>query len=245
MVGKVLLRHHRLPSTNEFALQMLGQGDVKEGTVILAAFQTAGRGQMGTTWQSDEGQNLTLSIILKPSFLSAQDQFQLNKAISIGVCQTVQALLLQSTRIKWPNDIYVGDQKVAGILIQNVLQGQTIEAAVVGIGLNVNQVDFDPALPNPTSLAQLSRTTYDLEEVRTTLFAHLDQTYHMLAHEPRRLHDVYQQLLYRRHQRTGFLLDTGQSVQGYIQGVNDHGQLEVMLDGGRKRWFSLKEISLA
>ena len=122
------------------------------GAVVIAERQSRGRGQRGNSWSSAEGMNLTFSAVLCPAGLRAESQFYLSKAVALSVSDTVDSFGIES-RIKWPNDIYVGDGKVAGILIENDLMGACISRSIAGIGLNVNQTAFDPALPNPTSLA--------------------------------------------------------------------------------------------
>lgn len=114
--------------------------------------QSRGRGQRGNSWSSSAGANLTFSVVLCPGFLETAQQFYLSKAVSLAVCDTVESFGVRP-QVKWPNDIYIDGRKVAGILIENDLAGNFLSRSVVGIGINVNQTEFDPALPNPTSLA--------------------------------------------------------------------------------------------
>ena len=134
------------------------------GAVVIAERQSRGRGQRGNSWSSAEGMNLTFSAVLCPASLRAESQFYLSKAVALSVSDTVDSFGIES-RIKWPNDIYVGDGKVAGILIENDLMGACISRSIAGIGLNVNQTAFDPALPNPTSLALQKGAEFDRSEV--------------------------------------------------------------------------------
>ena len=150
-----------LESTNKYC-ELLNLGETEEFTVIVAKEQTAGIGQRGNHWAAAPGQNLTFSVVLRPAFLPAADQYALTKAVSLAIVDTLAPLLPQraeEVRIKWPNDIYVDDRKICGILINNHLQQERIAATVVGIGLNVNQRTFPDWVPNPTSLALLTGNT--------------------------------------------------------------------------------------
>ncbi|MBK8502669.1 MAG: biotin--[acetyl-CoA-carboxylase] ligase [Saprospiraceae bacterium] len=195
IVGKVLLEFESLPSTNTYAVELLSTGQPAEGTVIYAHHQTSGRGQMGTQWETAAGLNLTLSVILRPIFLSVQDQFYLNKAVSLAVYQVVNQYFPGQTRIKWPNDIYLKDQKVGGILIQNGVQGSFLQWSVLGLGLNINQDHFSDTLINATSFCKESKQIWDLYEIRTQLFRSLDSYYSELKRSANMMDDQYVQAL--------------------------------------------------
>ena len=125
----------------------------RHGDIVWAERQTAGRGQRGHTWTSPEGENLTFSMVLEPRFLPVGEQFLLSEAVTLALTDTLAAYGID-TRIKWTNDIYVGDRKLVGILIEHNHAGASLSRTIAGIGINVNQTAFDPALPNPVSLAQ-------------------------------------------------------------------------------------------
>ncbi len=244
IVGKVLLTFDELNSTNDFALNLVSNEHPIEGTVVMTHLQTGGRGQRGNTWSSEQGQNLTISIILRPTFLIPTEQFHLNKAISIAVCQTLRAFEIPQTKIKWPNDIYINDRKVAGILIQNILKSKSIDCSIVGIGLNVNQSTFSKKLPNPTSMFLEVGRKMDLQIVLNQLMRNLDLMYkRMIASKASHSPD-YHQLLYRRGVKSTFRMSDGKLRSGIIQGVNEVGKLEILFEGSYRKWFSLQEISL-
>jgi len=157
-----VIYHFRvLDSTNTYALKLLSQIRPKAGTLISADYQTTGRGQMGRDWHSAPGLNLCLSCILYPE-TNAQNQFAISMAVALAVRDTVADFINQErVKIKWPNDIYVGDKKIAGILIQTSIHGNVIIYCVAGIGLNVNETDFPAELPNPTSLKLETTETLD------------------------------------------------------------------------------------
>lgn len=136
------------------------------GTVVLAHEQTAGRGQRGNTWEAAPGMNVTMSMVLRPRGLEPARQFLISQAVSLAVVEVLDTLLPDHTvSVKWPNDIYVGDRKICGILIENVLEGRSIARCTVGLGLNVNQPEFTSPAPNPVSLTQLTGLTYDVEAI--------------------------------------------------------------------------------
>ena len=160
-IGTVIYHFRVLDSTNTYALKLLSQIRPKAGTLISADYQTTGRGQMGRDWHSAPGLNLCLSCILYPE-TNAQNQFAISMAVALAVRDTVADFINQErVKIKWPNDIYVGDKKIAGILIQTSIHGNVIIYCVAGIGLNVNETDFPAELPNPTSLKLETTETLD------------------------------------------------------------------------------------
>ena len=152
MIGNNHIRLNRVNSTNKYAVEMIAKSKPIEGTVISASFQYEGRGQIGRFWESEAEKNITCSTILRPDFLEASDQFQLNIAISLALHDFISHFLdNKDVKIKWPNDIYVGDKKIAGILLQNSLIGKKVNSTIVGTGININQTEFSGDVPNPTS----------------------------------------------------------------------------------------------
>ncbi len=242
-VGKVYHQFDELPSTNDWALELIAKSKPAEGTVVRAATQTAGRGQFGSRWVSPPGQNLLMSVILYPSWLAAKDQFCLSMAVALALHDAVEH---PDASIKWPNDLYLGDKKTAGILIQNSIGGAHLQSSVVGIGLNVNQREFDPALPNPTSLAEGFGTNFDLDQVMRCVFVSLEQQYLQLkAGRLEAIKTAYEGLLYRRNQLSSFVRAADDSrFEGIIRGVSASGRLEVELLGGGTELFDLKEVRL-
>ncbi len=243
IIGKVLYRFEELPSTNQYALELLSKSTPEEGTAISTLNQTAGRGQIGRKWESAPGENLTFSIILYPNFLTAAQNFQLNKAFSLGVRDFVESVL-PSFRVfvKWPNDIYVNDRKICGILIQNAIQGSRIQSTVLGIGLNVNQSQFAWA-PNATSLFLESGRTFSLDQTLPDVFFFLEKRYRQLSSDIRTLNENYLSALYRIHQETEFQQPDGQRFKGTITGVGPAGHL-LILCGHQVRSYDLKEIQM-
>lgn len=242
-VGKVAQRYDQLDSTNAEALRLLTTNTrPAEGTVVLAYDQRAGRGQIGRRWHATPGLNLTLSVILYPKWLLAERQFWLNEAVSLAIASTVQECLPAgaAVRIKWPNDIYVGDRKICGILIQNGIQRQHLAYSVVGIGLNVNEVDFPADLPNPTSLALEAGRSFELARVAQRLYTYLESAYLRLRQGGEQR--AYAQLLYRRGVPSYFRRADGSRFRGTIVQVDASGRLLVDSERGREA-FAMREIS--
>lgn len=215
-----------------------------EGTVISAHRQYAGRGQIGSSWESTPGENLTVSIILYPVFLAAMQQFQLNQAIALGVRDLIIACAPQATvQVKWPNDLYIGSRKAGGILIQNAIQKNAIQSSIVGIGLNINQATFSERVPNATSLFLETGNVFDLPSLLLELCYFLEVRYLSLKQgSGEALAQEYLQHLYRFGQLSFFQRASGGVFQGKICGVSELGKLLVAQDGIIEE-FGLKEIS--
>lgn len=181
-------------STNSWVREHI---DTFQDTCLWTTCQTAGRGQAGNTWESEDGQNLLLSFLVRRPPISAEQQFRLTMATSLAVCETVHSLLpIEEAQIKWPNDIYVGDNKLCGILIETVLMGTNIDYAVIGIGLNINQTQWQTNVPNPTSLKRLTGSTYQIEPIANALTTALHNELTKLSDAT--LKARYMQHLYRR-----------------------------------------------
>lgn len=242
-IGKVYHHFDELPSTNDWAAELIAKSKPSEGTVVRADTQTAGRGQFGSQWKSDPGQNLLLSVILYPNWLALNDQFYLSMAVALAVRDVVNH---PACRVKWPNDLYIGDQKTAGILIQNTIGSANLQASVVGIGLNVNQTLFDPALPNPTSLALGFGHPFELDLVMQHLFSCLEQRYLQLkSGRLLAIKQAYENALYRRNETTAFIRTADDTrLEGVIRGVSETGRLLVAVEGVGMETFDLREVRL-
>lgn len=241
-VGQIIQYLPSCQSTNDEASALIAQTDPNEGLVVITDNQTAGRGQRGNRWEAKSGQNLTFSLLLKPSFLSPNEQFWLNMAISLGIYDALRPLIGDDLRIKWPNDVYVGDQKLGGILIENTLHGYTIAWSVVGLGLNVNQTEF--GLSTATSLQNqaLLPNGYDLPGLLSKLCETLEQRYLQLRSGQRdMLRANYLQTLYRYQEEHSFESE-GQLFRGTIVGIDATGRLAIA-DADGTRHFGFKEVS--
>jgi len=241
MIGKTIIELESVDSTNTYADNILQKSDLEEGTIIWAFEQFAGRGLNENKWESEPGKNLTFSVILHPDFLSPEKQFQLNKAISLGVLDFMNSLMPGLT-IKWPNDIYVGNRKIAGILIENRILGARIITSIAGIGININQTYYAREIPNPVSLIQILRGEMALKEALTKVCKFLDYRYVQLKSESHTLidHDYHQWLMGCNEWR--LFKKMGEIFEGKIEGVDIFGHLLIINRKGTLLSFNPKEI---
>ena len=215
----------------------------RHGDLIHAERQTAGRGQRGHGWSSDEGLNLTFSLVLEPVFLPAGQQFLLSEAVALALVDTLARFGLQA-RIKWTNDVYVGDRKIVGMLLEHNLAGGMLRRTIAGIGLNVNQTEFDPALPNPASMRSLTGRMFDRDEVLGVLYERLMARYAMLEGDEREaLQTEYRAALYRLNERQRFRRPaTGEEFEAVIRGVRPAGDLLLEHADGTVRGYLFREV---
>ena len=241
-IGKNILKLNRVDSTNTYLKDALSKSaPLKEGTVIMAEEQFAGRGQTNNTWSSEAGKNLTVSILLNPAFLPINEQFNLNKTICLAINDVLNGIIGEAAKIKWPNDIYYNSRKLGGILIENLIQGSQIKHAIIGIGINVNQTEFPSDIKNVTSLKQILHTDYDLQMLLNEICRATEIRYAQLrAGKIEHLNSDYLNKLYLINQQGDFLIN-GTIKSGLICGVTDEGYLQVELREGVKQ-FGLKEI---
>lgn len=241
-VGKVRLDFDALPSTNTFAIELLSKQKPPEGTTIVARYQSAGRGQLSKSWESEPGQNIILSVILYPDFLFPSEHILLNQTIALGVHDFISSFVKENVKIKWPNDIMVGDKKIAGILLQNSLQGESIQYCVVGIGININQTEFHTA-ERPTSAALETERRYDLEELILQLCYFLEKRYIRLREKQfEQINADYHRQLYRRDEWKDYCKTTDEQVfSARLLGITTEGKL-MLQTAGELLVFNLHEI---
>lgn len=245
-----------IDSTNLQALREME--NAPEGCVWIADFQTAGRGQRGNTWVSAKGENLTFTTLLRPEFLPACKQFSISHVVALGVCNYLINKGLEA-KIKWPNDIYVGDKKICGMLIEHTLCGDKLAASIAGIGLNLNQKEFDSAALNPTSLLLVTGASsrYDRKEELTLLLSEIYTLYEDLqSGYAAEIKEEYMSHLYRFNEYHLFSeIDTnakadipaeqmpgGESFAARIIGVDDHFCLILEHQTGEVKHYAFKEI---
>lgn len=230
-------------STNTIAADLLRNTTVTEGTLVITTQQTAGKGQRGNRWESATGKNLTFSLILKPTFLTVSEQYYLNMAIALGLYQGILNLgFSKSTAIKWPNDIFIGKQKVAGVLIENIIKSTSLKTAIVGIGFNVNQEKF--AIDTATSLKLISGHNFELEQVLETLLLAIEANYLKLKQGAfSELHAHYVKCLFGKGMMLKYLADNEEFYARVIS-VDKQGKLHLEDDAGNLRLYGFKEVAL-
>ncbi|OFX85768.1 MAG: biotin--[acetyl-CoA-carboxylase] ligase [Bacteroidetes bacterium GWF2_33_16] len=228
-------------STNVYASKLLKEEKPEEGTIIITDNQSAGKGQGVNSWESEKGKNLLFSLILYPDFLEASHQFMISKVIALGI-QKYLAFKSRHISIKWPNDIYYTDKKIAGILIENTITGSKINQSIVGIGININQTDFKGDAPNPISLKQIISSDSYLEDELVELKYHLAKYYNKLkAKHFKEIDKEYLLNLYKykvwQDYKTKDLL-----FRGKISGVTEFGHLQILTPEDELKEFDFKEV---
>ncbi|WP_295935655.1 biotin--[acetyl-CoA-carboxylase] ligase [uncultured Alistipes sp.] len=214
----------------------------RHGDVVWAERQTAGRGQRGHTWTSPEGENLTFTLVLEPGFLHVGEQFLLSEAVTLALTDTFRDFGIDA-RIKWTNDIYIGDKKLVGILIEHNFAGPKLARTIAGIGINVNQTVFDPALPNPVSMSEATGRTFDRREVLDTFHAHIMKRYAQLeSGEKEALQNDYRDRMYRLGEQHTYRLPDGALIQATIEGVRPSGELILRHSDDTLREYLFREV---
>lgn len=238
-MGKNLVYVPECHSTNTLASELCQLTSAVEGTIVITDNQTKGRGQRGNSWLSDPHKNLTFSLIVRPTFLRPIDQFNLTIAISLALRDFLTHRINGDINIKWPNDILVNGKKVCGILIENMLSGDTIHYSVVGIGLNVNQDSL--LLEAATSMNAIARHDFNLSDEWSLLCEFLEKRYLQLrAGKIDELKNDYLSCLYGKGELRKFIDATGET-QGVIEGIDQQGKLLIDTPAGIKS-YDLKEI---
>ena len=237
-----------IDSTNSYLQNLLDKGEDVADNVVVTDFQTSGKGQGKNVWQSEDGKNLLFSIALDMSFLKAEDQFLLTQMVSVAMIDVLKKYLPEeSLFIKWPNDIYFNDKKIAGILIKNEIKGMMLGTSIIGIGLNVNQTYFDKSLPNPISMKMITGKDYDLEEVlmevaksQSRRVAEL-QRQQSTVNSQQLIANSYINHLYRYNQ-WAFYEHEGEVKEMMITGYDRFGRLILKEKNDREVVCDLKEI---
>jgi len=243
-----IIKLPKVKSTNNYAQQQIENKALKEGDVIFTINQEEGRGHGDNRWESEPGKNLQISIILEPHMIEASNQFILTQIVSLAITDLIRKnirdkKLKHEVRIKWPNDIYVGDFKIAGILFQNFIKRNKIEYSVVGIGINVNQNRFFSSAPNPISLIQASNKSINITKLLKKLLNNIGTNYEKYTFEGNytELKTSYINNLYRYNVRSNYSDITG-AFMGQIVDIDQYGRLIIRLDNGTEKKYDFKEI---
>ncbi|MDX9695915.1 MAG: biotin--[acetyl-CoA-carboxylase] ligase [Bacteroidales bacterium] len=228
-------------STNSYAAELIKKENLPEGTIIIADEQSKGKGIGSNVWEAEKGKNLTFSIVLYPNFMDVSKQFMISKTIALGI-QKYLSFKTRHISIKWPNDIYYTDKKIAGILIENSITGSKINHTIVGIGININQTEFRSDAPNPISLKQIVGEDFYLKDELVELKYHLAKYYNRLKYKSfKEINREYLLNLYKYKVWSDYKVqDT--LFRGKITGVNDFGHLQITTPDNEVKEFDLKEI---
>lgn len=238
--GKVVKRFAETTSTNELAAKALKGGKVIEGSVFFADKQTAGKGQRGKVWESSAGQNILASYVFYPHFLRTDEQFNLVKAISLAVKDLLDKYLIDKATIKWPNDIYINDSKIAGILVESTMKGNSMSSSIIGIGLNVNQRKFNDLI-NATSVVLETGKGCNVDMFLNELSWHLEKRYLQLKQNKNSANKEYEVSMYRLNKISTYWIDN-KKVELTLVGVDDLGRLLLKDKHGNQSAFAMHEV---
>jgi BirA family transcriptional regulator, biotin operon repressor / biotin---[acetyl-CoA-carboxylase] ligase len=241
-IGDVIIELTEIDSTNNYAMRLINEGMAEHGLVIRTDFQTHGKGQHGNVWMSEESKNLLFTIVMDTTSLPIDSQFMLNAMTTVSIANFMMAeFQIRNICIKWPNDIYAGNKKLSGILIENHLRGNTWSNAIVGIGINVNQASF-PDLLRASSVFNETGKNHKLKQVLKKFLTLYNQNYMTLLTDYQLYFNLYNNMLYNQGQVISFIKNH-EMYQGKLIGVNTTGELQMEVNGKVKR-YKHKEIEL-
>ncbi len=239
-----LITLDKAESTNTELAKMASQAI--NGTIVRAVDQTSGRGQRGNSWESEAGKNLTFSAFIVPEGILASEQFLISQAVSVAISDVIRRYVhqLEDVAIKWPNDIYVGNQKICGILIENSITGTRIGHSIVGIGINVNQLRFESNAPNPVSMIHFVGSELPLEPLLAEFWNEIDKRLLMLNSDSgrRSLRADYFKNLWRGSGFYPYATPGGEPFEAEIVDIGDDGMLTLRDTDGNTMAFAFKEV---
>lgn len=238
-----IIKLNAIDSTNLFLRSLCVDTYVEDFTVVVAKHQTKGRGQMGTVWSSQDAKNLTFSVFKRFESLKLEQQFAISMVSSLAVINALKKMNLPKLSVKWPNDILSANKKICGILIENVIKQNKVAGSVVGIGLNVNQVDFS-GLPQASSILNITGKSYDLDELLQSILNELKILFDLVeSNQFETIKTTYESFLFRKDKPSTFENAEG-LFSGFIKGVSNEGLLKVLLEDDVLETFDLKTIKL-
>lgn len=239
-----IIKLDAINSTNTYLKAMTVATLPKDYLVVVAEHQTAGRGQMGTVWNVEEGKNLTASVFKTVPWLKIEQQFYISMVASLAIYDTLRTLNIPRLNIKWPNDILSVDKKLCGILIENVIKNNELSGTIIGFGLNVNQKYFDN-LPQASSMTLATGIIYNKDEVLSEILKQFQFYFDLL--EAKKFSEIksrYENLLFRKDKPSTFKTNDGVLFSGIIQGVTETGLLNIWTEDEIIKTFDLKEVAI-
>ena len=241
-IGNQVIKVKSIDSTNNYAAKLLNQTKVPFGTVIMAHYQTNGKGQRNTIWSSNGGDNLLMSVLLDLSFMPSEKIFFLSKSIALAIRAAVVDVIGVESNLKWPNDVLIDNKKIAGVLIENQWNNSNIVSSVVGVGLNVNQVDFQESF-SATSLKKITNKNYNVDNILKVLCKKLNKYYNQLASLNFDNIDIeYHQHLVNYNKFCEFE-ENNILFNAKVKGVNQQGELMLEFTNGDVKSYELKQIT--
>ena len=239
-----LVKLNATNSTNTYLKALNETNFVEDFTIVSTKEQTNGRGQMGAVWQSQASKNLMFSVFKDVSKYKNKDSFYICIVTTLSLLKALKSLNIPRLSVKWPNDILSANKKICGVLIENVIKKSQMYASIIGIGLNVNQIEFEN-LPRASSLKLISGKTFDLDELTMLIVKYMKAYFDLLKNEKFDvLKTEYEANLFRKNKPSTFKNAEGVMFTGFIKSVSESGHLQVLLEDNILKAFDLKEITL-
>ncbi len=232
-----------IDSTNDYLKALAKKESLGNFTTVIAENQLKGKGQMGSDWISEEGKNLTMSVLVKSNSINNNTVFDINVAVALSIITVLDTLNIPKVAVKWPNDIMAESKKVGGILIENAIKSEGTISSVIGIGLNVNQSNFQH-LPKATSLLLETQQEFDKEMIMNKIVEKLQDYIEMLPINSGNLWESYHNRLFKKGIPMPFELSNGNKIMGIIHKVSREGMLELLLEDDSLQYFGLKDITM-
>ncbi|WP_452601907.1 biotin--[acetyl-CoA-carboxylase] ligase [Pontimicrobium sp. MEBiC06410] len=239
-----IIKLDAIDSTNTFLKGISSEGTIEDYTVVVTKKQTNGRGQMGTVWNSEAFKNLTFSVYKTHINIKLEQQFYISIVTALSLVKTLKTLGVNKIQIKWPNDILSENKKICGVLIENVIKQTALSSSIIGVGLNVNQTNFEK-LPKASSVKLITGKLYDLDEILHQFLKHLKAYFSVLEQQDFKfLKEEYETLLFRKNKPSTFKDAEGCLFSGFIKGVTQTGNLIIELEDEIIKEYALKEVTL-
>lgn len=238
-----LIKLDAIDSTNDFLKALSGKDELDNFTVVTTENQTKGKGQMGSKWQSESGKNLIMSVLVKDFLYNNEAVFDLSIIVSLTVIETLKSLNIPDLSIKWPNDIMAYNKKIGGILIENTIKSDGRIVSVVGLGLNVNQINFEE-LPNASSLAVICEAEFDKDSLLFLIIEKMKQKIELWKANSADFREEYFNSLFRKGVPMPFKNPESINFMGIIQGVSSVGKIQILLEDDSVSEFDIKEIQM-
>jgi len=239
-----IIKLNAIDSTNTYLRQLSSASALEDYTIVSTQLQTQGRGQRGTIWESQDSKNLMFSVYKSMSFVEFSNAFCISMVTALSLVKTLKQFGVPKPMIKWPNDILSENKKVCGILIENIVTQNTLKATIIGIGLNVNQTEF-PNLPQASSMLLQTGKVFSQDEILLAIVQHMKYYFTFLKKKKIEVPtEAYESALFRKDKPSTFKDAEGSLFSGFIKGVTQTGNLQVLLEDAIVKEFDLKEITL-
>ena len=232
-----------IDSTNDYLKGLLRKHNAEDFTMVTAELQTKGKGQRGSTWTSEKGKNIIMSLLVKDFVKGTYSLFDINIVASLAVYSALQSLKIPKLAIKWPNDIMSDNKKIGGILVENIFKGDNAIDSIVGIGLNVNQKAF-ATLPQASSLSLILNHSLDKDKLLLQIASSIEETVKSWEENAEQFRETYIAVLFRKDMPTVFQISENSFFNGTIRGITCVGRLEIEDENGNLLDFDIKEVKM-